>query len=340
MKENSLPQIKRRDFIRQSGLGLAAFTLPFPTSIPQKINTMTSMKKYDAIIVGGSYSGLAAAMALGRALKRVLIIDSGAPCNRQTPHSHNFLTQDGKTPSEIARIGKEQVQMYKIVDFVNGLAMSGRKTDAGFEIDVHNETYKASKLIFATGIKDSMPAIDGFEACWGISVLHCPYCHGYEVKQKKTGIIGNGEAGYETAKLISNWTTDLTLYTNGPSTLTDEQVEKLGKHSINIVESEIDQLDHENGYVKNILFKDGKTAATDVIYSPRPFTQHCMIPESLGCELTEEGYIKVDQFHETTVKAVFASGDNVTRMRTVANAVSMGTAAGISVSKKLIFESF
>ncbi|MEP7109903.1 MAG: NAD(P)/FAD-dependent oxidoreductase [Ferruginibacter sp.] len=302
---------------------------------------MKDNKQFDVIIIGGSYSGLAAAMALGRALKQVLIIDTGKPCNNQTPHSHNFLTQDGKTPTEIAALAKQQVERYNTIEFFNGLATKATKTENGFEIRAASgEAFRAGKLIFATGIRDVLPGIEGFAACWGISVIHCPYCHGYEVRNEKTGILGNGENGYEFSRLISNWTNDLTLFTNGTSTFTVEQTGKLEKHHIKIVEKEVEKLEHNNGYLKNIIFSDGTRSSVKAIYAPGPFEQHCQIPESLGCELTDEGYIKVDPFQETTVNGVFACGDNVTRMRTVANAVAMGTTAGMTVSKKIIFEEF
>jgi thioredoxin reductase len=296
---------------------------------------------FDVIIIGGSYAGLAAGMALGRASKKTLIIDSGKPCNRQTPHSHNFLTQDGKTPTEIAMLGKKQVEMYSTVTFFNGLGAHGRKIENRFEIETATgETFQADKLIFATGIKDIMADMDGFSACWGISVLHCPYCHGYEVINEKTGILGNGEHGYELAGLISNWTGDLTLFTNGPSTLTAYQIHKLRKHQICIIEKEVERLEHINGHIEQIIFKDGTKSSLKAIYTRVPFEQHCTIPQTLGCELTDEGYIKVDMFGETTMNGIYACGDNASRMRTVANAVAMGTMAGITVSKKLIFEEF
>jgi len=302
---------------------------------------MTHNNTFDVIIVGGSYSGLAAGMSLGRALKKVLIIDSGKPCNRQTPYSHNFITHDGDTPVEIAALANLQVKSYDTVKFFDGLATSGAKTENGFEIQVASrEIFVAEKLIFATGIRDIMPGIDGFEACWGISVLHCPYCHGYEVRNEKTGILGDGESGFDFSGLISNWTNDLTLFTNGHSTLTPEQREKLESHHIEIVEKEIERLEHSNGYLQNIIFKDGTKSSAKAMYAPGPFEQHCTIPQSLGCELTGEGYIKVDPFQETTLNGVFACGDNTTRMRTVANAVATGTTAGITVSKKMILEKF
>jgi len=302
---------------------------------------MTEQDVYDVIIVGGSYSGLAAGMALGRALRRVLIIDSNEPCNRQTPHSHNFLTQDGKTPEEIATLARRQVELYTTVSFFSGLATNGRKTENGFEIQLASgETFRAGRLIFATGIKDMLPGIEGLAACWGISVIHCPFCHGYEVRNKKTGILGNGDFGFEFSSLISNWTNDLTLFTNGGSTLTAGQTKMLEMRGVRIIEKEIERLEHINGYLQNIIFSDGTKSPVKAIYAPGPFEQHCPIPGYLGCELTEEGYIKVDPSQETTVPGVFACGDNAARMRTVANAVATGTTAGITVSKKMIFEEF
>jgi thioredoxin reductase len=302
---------------------------------------MTHSNTFDVIIIGGSYSGLAAGMALGRALKKALIIDGGKPCNRQTPYSHNFITHDGDTPTEIAALAKLQVRNYNTVKFFDGLATSGAKTKDGFEIQVASgETFTAKKLIFATGIRDVMPDIDGFAACWGISVLHCPYCHGYEVRYEKTGLLGNGEFGFDLAKLISNWTNDLTLFTNGNSTLTVEQTAKLEKHQIKIIENKIERFEHNNGHLKKIIFEDGTTSNLTAMYAPTSFEQHCKIPEFLGCEFTDEGYIKIDTFQETSVVGVFACGDNATRMRTVANAVAMGTTAGMIVSKKMIFEEF
>lgn len=302
---------------------------------------MSIDKIVDVIILGGSYSGLAAGMALGRALKKVLIIDNGKPCNRQTPYSHNFITHDGDTPGEIAALANLQVKNYDTVKFFDGFAISGIKNENGFEIQVASgEIFSARKIIFATGIRDIMPHIDGFKACWGISVLHCPYCHGYEVRHQATGILGNGEFGFDLARLISNWTNDLTLFTNGTSTLTVNQTAKLEERRIKIIENEIEKFEHDHGYLQKIIFNDGTTSTIKTIYAPISFEQNCRIPESLGCELSSDGYFKIDPFQETTVKGAFACGDNVTRMRTVANAVALGTSVGIIVSKRIILEEF
>lgn len=302
---------------------------------------MKDNNNYDVIIIGGSYSGLSAALALGRALRNVLVIDSGIPCNRQTPHSHNFITQDGEKPNLIAEKAKEQILKYDTVKFLNSIALSGKKNKNGFMITTaKGETFAAKKLIFATGVKDIMPNIIGFSECWGISIMHCPYCHGYEVKNEKTGILANGDFAYHYAQLLRNWTKDLTISTNGKSTLTQEQTNKIDAHKIQIIEKEIAYLKHENGNVQHIVFKDHSTFALKAIYSRPNFEQHCKIPEMLGCELTEQGLLKVDLFQKTTVANIFACGDNASAMRSVANAVAAGNTVGALVNNTMTEEEF
>lgn len=296
---------------------------------------------FEVIIIGGSYAGLSAAMSLGRSLRKTLVIDSGKPCNAQTPHSHNFLTQDGLTPKQIALLGKEQVSNYPTIQFYDGLAAHARKTNDTFEIaTLAGDTFTAKKLILATGLKDLMPNIQGYAECWGISVIHCPYCHGYEVKHEKTGIIGNGEAGFEYAKMISNWTKDLTIFTNGSSTFTSEQSEKLSGHQIRIVEKAIATLVHENGKVEKIVFEDHSEEQITAIYSRPAFKQHSEIPGQLGCVLTETGLLKLEMFQQTSIPGVYAAGDNSHMARSVALAVSAGSMAGAMLNRELIEEAF
>ncbi len=298
-------------------------------------------KHFDVIIIGGSYSGLSAGMALGRALRKVMIIDSGKPCNRFTPHSHNFITHDGRAPSEISELARKQVAAYSNVSFYNGLALQALKDGNLFRIAAGvDAAFTASKLIFATGVRDLMPDLPGFEECWGKSVIHCPYCHGYEYRDVTTGILGNGEYAYEFALLISNWSKEIIVYTNGKNTLTEEQTRRLAAHDIRIVENEIERLEHKDGYIKRIFFRNGKSANVTALYARPRFVQHCDLPEALGCEMTEEGYVKVDVAQRTTIRGVLACGDNTTKMRTVANAVAMGTTAGMMVNKEMVIDSF
>nr|WP_243754650.1 NAD(P)/FAD-dependent oxidoreductase [Flavobacterium jejuense] len=302
---------------------------------------MGENKSFEVIIVGGSYAGLSAAMALGRSLRSVLIIDSGKPCNQQTPHSHNFITQDGVKPSEIAKKAKEQVLEYNTVKFLNDLAISGKKTENGFIITTESGgEFKAKKLIFATGIKDTMPNIKGFAACWGISIVHCPYCHGYELRNKKTGIVANGDRAFHLASLVNNLTNNITILTTGKADFNKEQLTKFDNHNIKIIETEISEIEHENGQVKNVLFNNSNKINFEGIYAALPFTQHSHIPVSLGCELNEHGFIKTNGYQKTTIEGVYVCGDNSSMMRSVATAVYTGNLTGAMINKELTDEQF
>lgn len=296
---------------------------------------------YDVIIIGGSYAGLAAAMALGRALRKVLVIDSRHPANQQTPYSHNFLTQDGNSPAEISHIAQQQVNRYDTVTLVQDQAISATAAKRNFMVQtVTGKRFTASKIILATGIHDLMPDIPGLTECWGISVLHCPYCHGYEIRNKKTGILANGDTAYELAALISNWTNDLTIFTNGPATFSAQQQDVFSRYAIKIIPKAIDQIEHTNGYIQHIAFSGGIKERVAALYTRLPFVQHSGIAKELGCELTSEGYIMINPQHQTSLPSVYACGDNSSKMRTVANAVAMGTATGMMVNKALIDERF
>ncbi|TDQ06328.1 NAD(P)/FAD-dependent oxidoreductase [Pedobacter metabolipauper] len=298
---------------------------------------MLATKKYDVVIIGGSYAGLSAGMALGRAIRNVLIVDGGKPCNIQTPHSHNFLTQDGNTPARIAAIAKEQLSAYPTVEYRNGLVTTINGKNSQFEVSLSSgENVQAKKLLFATGIKDVMPDIPGFAESWGISVIHCPYCHGYEYREQPTGILINGDMAFEFGRLINHWAGELSIFTNGKSTISAEHRSELAALNIIVNEKEIKTIDHSNGSIKQLMFKDGSAASIDAMYARLPFEQHCQIPKELGCALDENGYIQVDDFQKTTVPGIYAAGDNTTPFRAVAMAVSAGSRSGAMVNHELI----
>ena len=302
---------------------------------------MLESKIFDVIIIGGSYAGLSSAMALGRSLKSVLIIDSGIRCNRQTPHAHNFITQDGEKPGIIAEKAKKEVLSYSTVKFTDDLATGGRKNENGFVVTTRKGAeYQAKKLIFASGIKDIFPDIKGFAECWGISVIHCPYCHGYEVRKRKTAILIKGTIGLHLARLVNNLTDDITLLTMGKADFSAEELSKLNAHKIKIIDSEVVEIEHQDGQITNVVFSNGSKEHFTALYSAVPFTQNSDIPSALGCELTEQGHLKVDNFQATTVDGVYACGDNASIMRSIAISVYSGNVAGVMVNKVLTDEQF
>ena len=302
---------------------------------------MNDKTNLDVIIIGGSYAGLSAAMSLGRAVKNVLIIDSGNPCNKQTPHSHNFLTQDGMAPADISAIALVQVLQYPTARFKKDTVLNVTGSDGNFVVSTAaGSVYNSKKILFATGVKDSMPNIPGFAECWGTSVIHCPYCHGYEYNGKLTGILLNGDVAADMALMISNWTNNLSIFTNGISTISPEKQDWLLKHNITIIDKEIKSIEYINGMLQHLVFTDDETIQLDALYARPAFTQHTNIPEIMGCGLTDAGYIATDGFKRTSVPGVFAAGDNTTMMRSVAMAVAAGSFAGVSISKDLFSQAY
>ncbi|UHG89889.1 NAD(P)/FAD-dependent oxidoreductase [Spirosoma oryzicola] len=300
---------------------------------------MDTSDQLDVIIIGGSNAGLSAALTLGRSLRNVLVIDGGKPCNRQTPHSHNFLTQDGETPAHIATIAKEQILRYPSVTFLTDLATEARQESDGFIVETANgHSFRSRKVLLATGIEDIMPSINGFAECWGRSVLHCPYCHGYEVHGQRLGILANGETAYELARLIQHWSPDLTVFTNGPATLTNDQSEVISQLGIPVVTAEIAEIEHQSGQLERLRFTDGSTHELDAIFSRVPFRQHTTLAQQLGCLAAESGLIKADEFGETNIPGVYVAGDNSSPMRQVAAAIASGSKAAAMLNRQLIAE--
>ena len=298
---------------------------------------MSKLNKYDVIIIGGSYSGLSAAMALGRARRTVLIIDSGKPCNATAPHSHNFLTQDGVEPSIIANIGKRQVLAYPSVTYLNGLVTAVNGSDYNFQVSVSSaEVYTSNKLLFATGVKDILPETPGFEACWGKSIIHCPYCHGYEYADQATGVLANGDMAFEFGRLIRNWSQNLTIFTNGASTISKEYSLVLHDLNVTIETALIVDLEHQSGFIKSARLEDGRIVLIQVLYARLPFEQHFAGIIEIGCELTADGFVRVDDFSKTSIPGIYAVGDCTTPFRSVAGAVASGSKAGAMLNHEMI----
>lgn len=302
---------------------------------------MNTEKEYDVVIVGGSYSGLSAALTLGRSLRNVLIIDSGNPCNSVVSHSHNFLTHDGESPASIAHIAREQVSQYRNVEFLHGQSNGIMVQSGKYRVlTTTGQSFSCKKLVFATGMLDILPTIPGINECWGKTVLHCPYCHGYEVKSKTTTVLAITEQSFEFVMLLSNWTDRLHVLTNGTSSFSEIQQDILANHNIQMHTKPIARLNHTAGQLQSIQFEDETSLATNVLYSRMPFLQKSTLPQELGCIIDEQGYIMTDASGKTNIPGVYACGDNTSKNRTISNAVAMGTNAGMAINKELTVESY
>jgi len=297
---------------------------------------------YDCIIVGGGSAGLSAALMLGRARRRVLVCDQGNPRNAPAHESHSFFTRDGTSPLELLRIGREQLKPYKTVEFQSIGVTQIKKSGEQFEVIFDDGATKQSrKILLAFGVKEEFPGIVNFADFWGKTVFHCPFCHGFEVRDQPLAIVGNGEAGVGMVALLKSWSKDLILCTNGTVELSSDQRKLLDKHNVPIYEEKIVRFEGADGKLENIVFETGeKLARHGMLIRPK---QHLCseLAEKLNCELTDIGLIKVHDFNETSVKGVYAAGDITSPMQSIAVAVSQGAfAAGPGINHALSQEDF
>jgi thioredoxin reductase len=299
-------------------------------------------REFDVIIIGGSYAGLSAALVLARCSRRVLLIDSGNPCNSKSLIARNFIGHDGEPIATITKAAKSQLLKYAAVKVIYDKVLRVKNVASKFVAETMlNETYRAKKILLATGVTDQMLAIPGFKDCWGISVFSSPYDHAYEYHDKTVGVIANGVIAYELIKLLSNQTKRLVLFTNAESSLTGEQSLKIVSHNISIVQKKIAGFDHEQGMIKNIVFKDNSRHKLNVAFTHVPFQLSTDIPcKQLGCELTTGGLVKTDEFQRTSVQGVYAAGDIESATRAITIAAARGSLAGIHLNIELNQEGF
>lgn len=220
-------------------------------------------------------------------------------------------------------------------------ALTATAVSGGFEVGTAAGTrFTAPKLLLATGVIDLLPALPGFADCWGISVLHCPYCHGYEVGDQRLGVIGNGAMGFEFARLIHNWSRQITLFTDGPATLMAEQRAVLARHDIAVVETPLAGIAHTHGQLRAVQLADGTAYPLEAVFARVPFEQAGTLARQLGCAFTEMGHIQVDDMLRTGVPGLFAAGDATTPFRAISAAVAAGGKAGAHMNMELIVENF
>jgi thioredoxin reductase len=294
--------------------------------------------QHDVIVVGGSYAGLTAATFLARGLHSTCVIDAGAPRNRFSPAAHGFFGQDGAKPADMIRVARDQLARYPGVTFVGGLVTGGRTTGDGVTVVLDSgEEVSARKLIIAAGVRDELPDVPGLPERWGKSVLHCPYCHGYEFAGQRLGVLGLGPISEHQAQMISNWG-PTTYFANGQAV--DAELEaKLAAKGVTIETSPVSALEGEGAGLSRVRLADGRHVPLDALYIA-PVSRPSVLAEQLGCE-HEDGplgiTVRIDAANMTTVPGVYAAGDLARQPSNAMLAAADGVRAGSAVSQALIF---
>jgi thioredoxin reductase len=295
---------------------------------------------YDAIVIGGSFAGLAAAMQLARGRRSVCIVDAGLPRNRFADASHGVLGQDGANPLAMLEQAHNQVLAYPTVTIINDMAVAARPCDDGFSVEVASgKALSARRLLLASGIEDVMPDIPGLKDRWGASVIHCPYCHGYEFGGQKLGVLNTIPASIHQALIIPDWG-PTTYFLNGSQPTIDEQA-MLAKRNVTIEPAPVAALEGDAPALTGVRLTDGRLVEVAALFIA-PTIRISPLAEQLGCELEEfpTGLsIQADPMtKETSVSGVFAAGDVSLPFGNVTLAMAAGVAAGSGVHRSLMFE--
>lgn len=290
---------------------------------------------YDVVIIGGGPAGLSAALALGRARKKVLLCDSGPRRNQRAAHLHNFVTRDGTPPEEFRQIGRQQLAHYPNVE-VRDLridSISGAKGD--FQLKSSQGELEARRVILCVGMIDEPPAIEGFQELWGYAIFQCPYCHGWEVKERPWGYLARDLAMLQFAIMLRGWSKEVTVFTGGAFELPPEQRAHLEGAGIRVETTPVVRLVHQGLALQGLALSDGRSVACEALFI-HPSQRHVDVVAALRLSLDQDGLVKVDPMtRETSIPGVYAAGDLCTRAQGAMFAAAAGTHAAGMVNHEL-----
>jgi thioredoxin reductase len=303
-------------------------------------------ERYDVVVIGGGAAGLSGALTLSRARRKVLVVDAGAPRNAPAGHVHNYLGREGTPPAELLAVGRDEVTGYG-GEVTTGEVARIERGDDGFRVDLADgREVSARRLLVTTGLVDELPELPGVRELWGHDVLHCPYCHGWEVRDQGVGILATGPLGVYGALLWRQWTADVTLFQHVGPAPTDDEREQLAARGITLVEGEVAALDIAEGRLSGVRLVSGEVVRRDaVVVAPR-FSARAGLLADLGLETVEleahgavmGRYVPADPMGATAVPGVWVAGNVANLQAQVIAAAAGGLNAGAAINADLIAE--
>ncbi len=314
----------------------------------RKVGPPPMVDGYDVVVVGGGAAGLSAALALGRARRSVLVVDSGSPRNAPAAHVHNYLTRDGTPPEDLLAAGRVEVAGYGGV-VITGTVVSASPTDGpreGFEVMLADgRVVLGRRLLVTTGLVDELPAVAGLAQRWGRDVLHCPYCHGWEVRDQSLGILGS-PLGFHQALLFRQWSADVTLFLHDQPAPTEDELEQLTARGIAVVDGEVEALEVTDDWVVGLRLRSGTVVPRQVLVVAPRFTARAEVLASLGVKTTEvemSGHVvgtqvAADAFGATSVPGVWVAGNVADLRAQVISCAAAGLTAAAAINGDLIAE--
>ena len=310
---------------------------------PRRVSTYAGFD-FDVVVVGAGSAGLAAALTLGRCRRRVLVCDGGPPRNETSPAVHGFLSRDGIRPAELLRLGREQLRPYDTVQLRELKVREIVPRNNGFRVNATTGpggefTATARKVLLATGVQDLLPPLPGMRELWGRGVLHCPYCHGWEVRDQPLAVYGRGRTVTDLALLVSRWSRNVLVVTDGPGHLTQNARQRLRREGIEVKETPLSRLiGTRSGDLKCLEFEDGTQAERVALFLHAPQQQRTDLAQSLGAALSSKGAVRIDSKCETTVPGLYAAGDTTPGTQQALLAAAEGNKAAISLNEVLTRE--
>ncbi|GGX68544.1 thioredoxin reductase [Streptomyces fructofermentans] len=307
------------------------------------VEVVTMTERYEVVVVGGGAAGLSAALVLGRARRRVLVVDGGEPRNAPAAHMQGYLSRDGMSPGEFLAVGREEIARYGVELVRDWVLDVVRDADGEFDVTLEGgRTVRARRLFVGTGLADELPEVPGVAERFGRDVLHCPYCHGWEVRDRAFGVLATSPMGVHQALMVSQWSKDVVLFLHTVSEdgLADEDLRRLAAAGVSVVPGEVAGLAVEDDRLTGVRLADGTVHARSVLFvAPRAVPRTGLL-ERLGAELEETpfgAYPVVDATGLTSVPGVWAAGNATGFAEQVVNAASGGYRAGATINGELLF---
>jgi len=290
---------------------------------------------YDVVIVGGGPAGLSAALLLGRCRFRVLVVDAGRPRNRRVLHMHGFLGRDGAAPGELLSAGRREIRRYGVA-LLDGEVTTAERTDSGFVVTLAEGTrIAAGRLLLATGVRDPLPEVPGIEALYGRSVFHCPFCDGWEARDRPLALYGRGGGAARFAEKLTRWSHDLVLLTDGPSHLRPADRAALDRLGVVVRREKIARLAGRGGRLQRICFTNGDELPREVLFFGSRPQQSCSLARELGVRFTEHGMVQAARLQDTHVPGLYVAGDACRDVQLAIVAAAEGAKAAVAIHSDL-----